>query len=51
MTETFTQLAGRAAMHRTIIRRNQFSKRIWYPGTGSDRADRIKENREIIICR
>jgi hypothetical protein len=51
MTETFAYIAGRAAMHKNIIRRNQFSKGIWFPRTESQEKKLSKEDHGIIICR
>ncbi|WP_187287578.1 hypothetical protein [Methanolacinia petrolearia] len=51
MTETFAYLAGRASMHKTIIRRNQFSKRTWLRDDASQKERSPKDNPGIIICR
>ena len=51
MTETFAYLAGRASMHKTIIRRNQFSKRTWLRDDVSQKERSPKDNPGIIICR
>ena len=51
MTETFAYLAGRASMHKTIIRRSQFSKRTWLRDDASQKERSPKDNQGIIICR